>query len=105
MTMPTKITWPLPLDVREPYQWQRGQIPGVPPVPLGQLAKRLHELLSQTRIIAVCRSGRCSANVTQALRQRGHDIVNLSGGVIAWHRHRHRHRHGHELESAAGGIA
>lgn len=89
----------LALDVREPYEWQRGHIPGALHIPLDQLAQRLDELPSQTCIIAVCRSGSRSAIVTQALRQRGHDILNLDGGMIAWH------MHGHELEPADGGIA
>ena len=87
------------LDVREPYEWQHGHIPGALHIPLGLLAQRLHELPHDTRIVAVCRSGNRSGLVTQALRQRGYDVLNLAGGMLSWH------RHGLELEPATGGVA
>ena len=87
------------LDVREAHEWQHGHIPASLHIPLGQLGARLHELPSSTRIVAVCRSGVRSGSVIVPLRQLGHDVLNLSGGLIAWH------ADGLPLEPAAGAVA
>ena len=87
------------LDVREAYEWAQGHIAGALHVPLGELGQRLHEVPRDRRIVAVCRSGNRSAAVVQALGQAGYDILNLGGGLIAWH------RHGLPLEPAPGTVA
>lgn len=73
------------LDVREPWEWQQGRIPEALHIPLGELAERLHELPRGRRIVAVCRSGSRSGSVIAPLRQLDYDIVNLGGGLLAWH--------------------
>lgn len=87
------------LDVREHYEWHTGRIAGALHIPLDELGRRLHELPTGKRLVAVCRSGSRSAAVTDALRQRGYDVLNLAGGLLAWH------RHGLPLEPAHGGVA
>ena len=73
------------LDVREPDEWEAGHAPAATWIPMGQLAERLSELPTDRRIVAVCRSGMRSAQVTAALLDRGYDAVNLAGGMQAWH--------------------
>ncbi len=87
------------LDVREPDEWRAARIAGALHIPLGQLGARLHELPEGRRIVAVCHSGARSGSVIEPLRELGHDVVNLSGGLLAWH------AHGLPLESAAGAAA
>jgi rhodanese-related sulfurtransferase len=87
------------LDVREPDEWHRGHIHGAVHIPLGELASRLHELPQGKRIVAVCRSGARSGSIVGPLRQAGHDVVNLAGGLVAWH------AHGLPLEPATGRVA
>ncbi len=72
------------LDVREPWEWRDGHIRQALHIPLGQLAQRLHELPDGRKLIAVCRSGSRSGSVVAPLRQRGYDVVNLAGGLVAW---------------------
>ncbi len=73
------------LDVREPDEWRAARIAGALHIPLGQLGARLHELPAGRPIVAVCRSGARSGSVIHALRDRGYDVVNLAGGLVAWH--------------------
>jgi rhodanese-related sulfurtransferase len=72
------------LDVREPDEWQAGHAPEARLVPLGQVAARLDEIPTDRPIVAICRSGGRSGNVTAALTSRGYDVVNLAGGMRAW---------------------
>jgi DMSO/TMAO reductase YedYZ molybdopterin-dependent catalytic subunit/glyoxylase-like metal-dependent hydrolase (beta-lactamase superfamily II) len=72
------------LDVREPSEWAAGHAPQAVLMPMGEVHARRDELLPDTRIVVVCRSGGRSAAITSALRARGHDAVNLAGGMSAW---------------------
>jgi rhodanese-related sulfurtransferase len=87
------------LDVREAHEWLHGHIRDALHIPLGQLGARLHELPSGTRIVAVCRSGARSSSVIEPLRRLGYEVLNLSGGLLAWH------AHGLPLEPLTGGVA
>lgn len=74
------------LDVREPSEWRHGRIPGALHVPMSELAARLSLLPHDRAIVAICRSGNRSGQVTQALQRRGYRIENLEGGLKAWRR-------------------
>ncbi|MEX1178471.1 MAG: rhodanese-like domain-containing protein [Nitriliruptor sp.] len=74
------------LDVREQDEWDAGHIDGADHVPMGELAARQGELAQDRTIVAVCRSGNRSGQVTNALRRAGYDIENLEGGMQAWAR-------------------
>ncbi|MGH3444554.1 MAG: rhodanese-like domain-containing protein [Nocardioidaceae bacterium] len=71
------------LDVREPLEWQHGHIAGATLVPLGQLPERLDEVQAG-RTLVVCKMGGRSAQATAFLTARGHDAVNLDGGMLDW---------------------
>jgi rhodanese-related sulfurtransferase len=72
------------LDVREDDEWQAGHIEGSLHIPMGELAARQDELPQDRTIVAVCRTGRRSAAVTEALVRAGYDAHNLVGGVAEW---------------------
>ena len=72
------------LDVREAQEWAAGRIEGAMHIPMGQLPARLDELDPSTPVVAVCRSGQRSAQVTSWLGAQGFDACNLRGGVKAW---------------------
>ncbi|HSO96005.1 MAG TPA: MBL fold metallo-hydrolase [Acidimicrobiia bacterium] len=72
------------LDVREPEEWAAGHAPGAVLVPMGQVHDRVPTLPSRRAIVVICRSGGRSAAITQALRARSYDAVNLAGGMRAW---------------------
>ena len=72
------------LDVREPTEWRQGHIPDAILMPMGEVPSHRDELPAGKRIVVVCRSGGRSAAITDVLRARGHDTVNLTGGMCAW---------------------
>ena len=72
------------LDVREPWDWASGHIEGALHIPLGDLPQRVDELDPQAQTLVVCHVGARSASATAWLRQLGHDVANLAGGMDAW---------------------
>lgn len=72
------------LDVREQDEWDAGHIEGSLHIPMDELAARQSELPQDRPIVAVCRTGRRSAAVTEALSRAGYDAHNLVGGVAEW---------------------
>ncbi len=76
------------VDVREPYEWSEGHIPGALHIPLGSLARRATELDSAKEVIAVCRSGNRSISAAMILQRAGFTKASsMSGGMISWMRH------------------
>jgi rhodanese-related sulfurtransferase len=71
------------LDVREPVEWQHGHIDGAVHIPLSELVERLEEVPAG-RMLVVCQVGGRSAQAVAYLTQRGHDAVNLRGGMVDW---------------------
>ena len=73
------------IDVREPHEYQICKIPGSKLIPLGEVARRMHELNSADEIVVHCRSGQRSAEAVEFLMKAGFGkIHNLKGGVLAW---------------------
>jgi thioredoxin 1 len=73
------------VDVREPDEYMSGHVPGALSVPLGQVPDRIDECCSpgETTYL-ICRSGARSSNAGEFLSDRGHDVVNVVGGTMAW---------------------
>ncbi|HVE98519.1 MAG TPA: rhodanese-like domain-containing protein [Mycobacteriales bacterium] len=72
------------LDVREDDEWAAGHIEGAVHIPMAQLIPRLHEVPDDQHVVAVCRVGTRSAQVTAYLTQQGKSVRNLDGGMQAW---------------------
>lgn len=72
------------IDVREHGEWKAGHIDGAQHIPMGEIPTRLDEIDDDKPLVAICRSGSRSAQVTQFLRDKGFDIDNLGGGMKAW---------------------
>lgn len=74
------------LDVREPDEWEAGHAPGAVHLPLGELPAALEagRVDGSRPVVAVCRSGRRSAEATRLLQQAGVPARNLTGGMQAW---------------------
>lgn len=74
------------LDVRSPEEWKTGHIAGAVHIPGGVLPKRIAELPHNRTIHVMCGSGYRSSVATSILLQAGwSDVVNLAGGMAAWH--------------------
>ena len=73
------------IDVREPFEYDEGHIPGAQLIPLGTIPDRINEIPTDKTVIAVCRSGNRSGQATEYLRQQGFDNVhNMNGGMNDW---------------------
>ena len=72
------------IDVREPYEWEAGRIPGARHIELERLAGRAASLPRDRTLVFQCRIGARSALATQAFRASGWTAYNLEGGITAW---------------------
>ncbi len=70
------------LDVREDDEWARGRAPQARHLVLADLDPA--SVPRDRPVIVVCRSGRRSAQATQALLAGGLEARNLTGGMQAW---------------------
>jgi len=75
------------LDVREPYEYQAGHIPGVKLIPMNDVPNRINEIPRDKTVILTCRSGNRSGQVADFLRRQGFtNVHNMQGGILAWER-------------------
>lgn len=75
------------VDVREAWELVELRVPGSTHIPLMELPGRLQELPKEQTLVMICRSGARSQHAARLLMASGHnDVLNLSGGIIAWHR-------------------
>ncbi|HVZ77503.1 MAG TPA: molybdopterin-synthase adenylyltransferase MoeB [Gemmatimonadaceae bacterium] len=73
------------IDVREPYEWQIGRIPGARLIPLGEFEAAIPTLDPSREIVVQCRSGQRSGRAVAALQAAGFVYArNLVGGILAW---------------------
>ena len=76
---------PLVLDVREPYEYAAGHVPGAVNVPLGTLGGRLGEFDANRETFVICEHGHRSVTAVGQLKRAGFtNVVNVAGGTSAW---------------------
>lgn len=71
------------VDVREPHEWDDGHIEHATHLPMATIPDHL-DLFDGSVAYLVCRSGGRSMRVAEYLDQRGYDVVNVAGGMMAW---------------------
>ncbi len=75
------------LDVRTPEEFSEGHIAGAKLVDVNDstFVEQAEAILDKLRPVAVyCRSGRRSARAASLLANKGYNVTNLDGGVLAW---------------------
>lgn len=72
------------IDVRETDEVAAGKIPGAVNIPLGLVEFRMNELDKSKEYVMVCRSGGRSGRASKFLESRGFDVINMTGGMLAW---------------------
>lgn len=74
------------LDVREPYETQKGTIADAITIPLGNILAEKAQLDATKTIVVVCRTGNRSARAIQTLKLSGYTgrLINLRGGMNGW---------------------
>jgi hydroxyacylglutathione hydrolase len=74
------------LDVRSDQEWDEGHIAGAQHIVAGELAARLSELPIDRTIVVTCGTGYRSTVAASVLERAGRtDVINLTGGMSAWH--------------------
>jgi glyoxylase-like metal-dependent hydrolase (beta-lactamase superfamily II)/rhodanese-related sulfurtransferase len=78
---------PLVLDVREPWEFARGHVPGARLVPLGQLGNRAAELDPARPVAVICATGVRSQSAAALLGRLGFATTyHVVGGTTRWAR-------------------
>lgn len=72
------------LDVREPFEFRHGHIPGARLLPSGEAWSRLEELPAGRVIAVVCGDQTRSAAVASMLQRAGRDVHLVMGGMVDW---------------------
>lgn len=74
------------LDVRTQAEYDAGHIPGAIVIPLGELAGRAEEVLTEPDqlILVYCRSGRRSKSAAAILAELGYTNIREFGGILNW---------------------
>lgn len=74
------------IDVREPYEWDAGRIPGdVRHIELERLSSQAASIDKDRPVVFQCRGGVRSLMAAQAFRRAGYDAYSMAGGLTAWH--------------------
>lgn len=73
---------PTILDVREPFEFTGGHIPGAKNVPLGTVPN--YEGKKDEKIYVICQSGMRSKRATDILTSKGYNAINVKGGMLSW---------------------
>ncbi|GAC1343131.1 MAG: hypothetical protein NVSMB29_15560 [Candidatus Dormibacteria bacterium] len=72
------------IDVREPFEYESGHVPGARLVPLVALPNRVEEIRGQTPLYVICASGGRSASAVEWLSAQGVEAYSVTGGTAAW---------------------
>lgn len=72
------------LDVREDEEIAQGMIENAKHIPLGELPYSIDELDQKKHHVLICRSGNRSMKAATYLKEKGYDVSNMSGGMLAW---------------------
>jgi rhodanese-related sulfurtransferase len=75
------------IDVREPFEYQAGHLPGATLIPVNSVFARREELPKDKKIVFVCAVGQRSALAAEMAAAAGlpaEQLYSLDGGTDAW---------------------
>ena len=72
------------LDVREPFEFRHGHVPGARLLPSGEAWARLDEVPADRPVAVVCGDQTRSAAVASMLLHAGRDARLVMGGMVDW---------------------
>ena len=72
------------IDVREPYEYAEGHVPGAKLIPLAGLPQQAVGLASRQPVYVICASGHRSLTAAQFLSRRGIDAKSFADGTEGW---------------------
>jgi rhodanese-related sulfurtransferase len=72
------------IDVREPYEWRSGVIPGALRIPLSHLRDEMAQLSPDRSYVVVCAHGNRSLAGAAQLADHGYHTASVLGGMALW---------------------
>lgn len=75
---------PVVVDVREPWEYAEGHVPGARPVPLATVPARAGDLPTDRPVYLICAVGARSGQAAAYLARLGLEAVNVEGGTSEW---------------------
>ena len=72
------------LDVREPFEYVAGHVPGAELLPMAQVHTQLDELPKGEPVYVICASGNRSNTAASWLREAGINALSVAGGTGGW---------------------
>lgn len=72
------------IDVREPYEYATGHVPGARLLPLARLGLHADELPRTERVFLICATGNRSLMAADYLARHGIDAISVAGGTSGW---------------------
>ncbi len=72
------------IDVREPWEYEQGHVPGARLHPLGRLTALAAAQAPAETVYVICHSGHRSQQACASLRGAGWDARSVAGGTSAW---------------------
>lgn len=73
------------IDVRDPFEYEAGRIPGTTSIPLSELGFHLDQLRGKEPLYLSCRSGVRSMTAAKTLQRLGvENPINIGGGILGW---------------------
>ena len=72
------------IDVREPYEYAEGHVPGAKLIPLASLPQRVSGLATGQPVYVICASGHRSLAAAEFLARRGFDAWSVAEGTSGW---------------------
>lgn len=74
----------LVVDVREPYEYVSGHVPGAEPVPMRAVQGRLGDLPRSRPVYVICATGNRSLTAAAWMASAGIEAYSVAGGTGAW---------------------
>lgn len=73
------------IDIRESYEFKTGSIKTATNIPMGELLNSPEKYLSKDKkYYIMCQAGGRSRRCTEALANKGYNVVNILGGMGAY---------------------
>jgi rhodanese-related sulfurtransferase len=77
------------IDVREPYEYVAGHVPGAELIPMSQLPARTRYLPRTAPVYVICATGNRSLTAADYLARAGVAAWSVAGGTSGWQRAGH----------------
>jgi rhodanese-related sulfurtransferase len=74
------------IDVREPFEYAAGHVPGARLIPLAQVPRSVGDLAGRGPVYVICATGNRSLAAAEYLARNGVDAWSVVGGTSDWQR-------------------